>query len=260
VRAKPPPKIMEFESQQKRYAPDEATGSAPKKQMAKAIEEVFAPPPIVAKNGAGPTPAKAKAKARAKAKPSRAPKEEEVVTPPGNPPDVPPAAGKTKRVKVIRIMKKSKPSTAPMPPPEEEATGAYTRKAKAKPSRAKAPPPEIVVMKRDTATAKKARGKYSAGEYAAEEETTKTKTKSKTIADADSTITKKAQPDPSNLSLTNVVKLLIIEKKEGRLSPAQIEQFQQLVEDIKAKGPVAVRAKMVSELRDIYRTGRLQRA
>jgi hypothetical protein len=54
--------------------------------------------------------------------------------------------------------------------------------------------------------------------------------------------------------------LLIIAKEEDRLSPVQIQQFQQLVIDIKVKGPAAVKAKMVAELRDIYKTGVLNRA
>ena len=40
-RAKAPPKIMETETQQKRFAKDEPTGSGPKKKDTKAMEKIF---------------------------------------------------------------------------------------------------------------------------------------------------------------------------------------------------------------------------
>ena len=55
---KTPPKIMETETQQKRFAKDEPTGSGPKKKDTKAVEEVFAPPKTESKKAAPPADSK----------------------------------------------------------------------------------------------------------------------------------------------------------------------------------------------------------
>ncbi len=58
-RAKAPPKkIMETETQQKRFAKDEPTGSGPKKKDTKDIEEVFALPKTESKKAAPPADSK----------------------------------------------------------------------------------------------------------------------------------------------------------------------------------------------------------
>ncbi len=100
-RAKPPPKIMETETQQKRFAKDEATGSGPPKKISKAHEEVLALPKTESKKAAPPTDTRPKnPQPNRKQKPPKkiTPAEEEaVIVSPPKPPDPPPPPIKKKR-------------------------------------------------------------------------------------------------------------------------------------------------------------------
>ena len=96
------PKIMDTETQQKRFAKDEPTGSNPKKKDTKAAEEIFAPPSTESKKAAPPADSKparvTKPKPMKAAKPpptaAAAAAATEATTPPAPPPATTPGVKK----------------------------------------------------------------------------------------------------------------------------------------------------------------------
>jgi hypothetical protein len=117
VAPKAAPKIMEAETQQKRFAKDEPTGSGPTKKIAKANEEVFDLPKTVAKKAAPPADSKPKnpQPRRAAKPPPKISGPDDTPTPPPPPPPPPTAPPDGKKTRTRKVIKKDKvvdPATA----------------------------------------------------------------------------------------------------------------------------------------------------
>ncbi len=117
-RMKAAPKIMETETQQKRFAKDEPTGSSPKKKDVKAAEEVFDLPKTESKKAAPPADSKparvTKPKAMKAAKPppkAAATAQEEIAAPAAPAPSTTPAVKK----KIQKEKKAADPTKITLP-------------------------------------------------------------------------------------------------------------------------------------------------